>query len=86
MADQEIGKVTHYFDNISVAVLALSKSLKVGDSVHFLGHSTDFTQEVASIQIEHKPVKSAKAKDDVAIKVEQRVHPNDKVFKVSARE
>jgi putative protease len=85
MADVEIGKVTHYFDNISVAVLALSKPLKVGDSVHFLGHSTDFTQEVTSIQIEHKPVKSAKAKDDVAIKVEQRVHPNDKVLKVSAK-
>jgi putative protease len=83
MAEVEIGKVTHFFDKISVAVLALAKPLKAGETVHFLGHSTDFQQEVGSMQIEHKEVKSAKKGDDVALKVDKPVHPNDKVFKVS---
>ena len=83
MAEAEIGKVTHFFDKISVAVLALAKPLKVGETVRFLGHVTDFQQEVGSMQIEHKEVKSAKKGDDVALKVDKPVHPNDKVFKVS---
>ncbi|OGO21731.1 MAG: hypothetical protein A2Y54_09280 [Chloroflexi bacterium RBG_16_51_16] len=83
MSGKEIGKVTHFFDQISVAVLALVETVKVGDTLHFLGHSTDFKQEVTSLQIEHKEVKEAKKGDDVALKVSQKVHPNDKVFKLT---
>ncbi len=86
MSGKEIGKVTHYFDHISVAVLALSDRVKIGDTLHFLGHSTDFKQEVTSMQIEHKEVKEAKVGDDVAIKVTQRVHPNDKVYKITGED
>lgn len=82
MTGTRIGKVTHYFDHISVAVLNLSGAIKIGDSLHFLGHSTDFMQPLTSMQIEHKAVDAAKPGDDVAVKVEQRVHPNDSVFKV----
>lgn len=82
MTGKRVGKVTHYFDHLSVAVLALTDTIHTGDTVHFLGHSTDFKQEVASLQIEHKPVETAKPGEDVAIKVTQRVHPNDDVFKV----
>jgi translation elongation factor EF-1alpha len=85
MAEAQIGKVTHFFDQIGVAVLELTKTLKVGDTVRFHGHTTDFTQEVASMQIEHKPVKQAKAGENAALKVDQPVHPNDAVFKVSAK-
>ncbi|MEW6028384.1 MAG: hypothetical protein ACOYZ8_10535 [Chloroflexota bacterium] len=86
MSGEQIGKVTHFFDHISVAVLALAGPIKVGDTVHFLGHSTDFKQTVASLQIEHKPVNEAKAGDDIAMKVSQPVHPNDKVFKLTGEE
>ncbi|PIV28510.1 MAG: hypothetical protein COS37_00825 [Anaerolineae bacterium CG03_land_8_20_14_0_80_58_20] len=82
MSDVEIGKITHYFDHINVAVLTLTGPLKVGDAIHIHGHSTDFTQTVASMQIEHQPVQSAKQGDDVALKVDQKAHPHDKVFKV----
>jgi hypothetical protein len=82
MTGKRVGKVTHYFDHISVAVLNLSEAIKVGDSLHFLGHSTDFLQPLSSMQIEHKSVDAAKPGDDVAVKVTQRVHPNDSVFKV----
>jgi putative protease len=83
MSGAQIGQVTHYFDHINVAVLKLTDGVRVGDTLHFLGHSTDFKQEVASLQIEHQPVTDAKAGDDVAVKVAQRVHPHDKVFKLT---
>lgn len=83
MSGAQIGQITHYFDHINVAVLSLTESLRVGDSVHILGHSTDFRQEVTSLQIEHQPVTEAKARDDVAMKVIQRVHVHDKVFKLT---
>lgn len=82
MTGKRVGIVTHYFDHLSVAVLALTDGIRVGDTLHFLGHSTDFKQEMTSIQIEHKAVDTAKPGEDVAVKVIQRVHPNDAVFKV----
>ena len=82
MSGKRVGKVTHYFDHINVAVLALSEAIRVGDWLHFLGHATDFKQEVKSLQIEHKAVDTAKPGDDVALQVAQRVRPNDAVFKV----
>ena len=82
MSGKRVGKVTHYFDHLSVAVMALTEKIKVGDTLHFLGHSTDFKQQVTSMQIEHKSVESAKPGEDVAIKLDQRVHPNDAIFKV----
>lgn len=83
MSGKHIGTVTHFFDHISVAVLALTEALRVGDKIHILGHSTDFEQQVASMQIEHKAVTEAKPGDDVALKVVQRVRVHDKVFKLT---
>lgn len=84
MTAREAGKVTHYFDHIGVAVLALSEGIRLGDLLQFQGHSTDFQQEITSLQIEHKEVQAATRGDDVAIKVVQRVHEGDKVYKVPA--
>lgn len=86
MSGVRIGKVTHFFDRISVAVLALTDTIRLGDTVHFLGRSTDFKQEVTSLQIEHKPVSEGRAGEEIAMKVIQRVHPNDAVFKISGEE
>jgi translation elongation factor EF-1alpha len=86
MSGIRIGTVTHYFDHINVAVLNLAEKIRVGEMVHFLGHSTDFKQEVSSLQIEHKDVKEAGPGEDVAVKVTQRVHPNDGVFKITGED
>lgn len=86
MAGIRVGKVTHFFDRISVAVLALDDKLQVGDTVHFLGRSTDFKQKVESMQIEHQAVNQAGPGQEVAIKVTQKVHPNDSVFKLIGEE
>ena len=84
MPEVELGKVTHYYGHISVAIVELSDVLKVGDNIHIKGHSSDFTQEITSMQIEHKDVAEAKAGDSIGIKVSQKTHPHDKVFKVTA--
>jgi len=86
MSGLQIGTVTHFFDHIHVAALALTETIRVGETVHFLGHSTDFKQEVTSLQIEHKAVNEAKAGDDIAMEVTQPVHPNDKVFRITEEE
>ena len=83
MSGKQVGQITHYFDHLSVAVLALIHPLRVGDTVHILGHSTDFRQEVTSLQIKHQPVDEAKPGDDVAMKVLQPVHVHDKVFQLT---
>jgi len=82
MQEKEIGVVTHYFGKISVGIVQLKDTLKIGDTIHIKGAHDDFTQVVDSMQIEHKPVEEAGEGDFVGIKVTQRVHPNDKVFKV----
>jgi len=78
----EIGHVTHFFNKINVAVLSIKDELKVGDTIHVLGHTTDFIQRVTSLQIEHKNVASVKPGDDFAIKVIEPAREHDVVYKV----
>lgn len=82
MQEKEIGTVTHYFGHINVVIIQLSDTLKIGDTIRVKGHTSDFTQKVDSMQIEHVSVTEAKSADAVGIKVEQKSHPKDKVFKV----
>ncbi len=82
MEEKLIGKITHYFGKISVAIVELSRVLKVGDRVHIKGHSTDFEQDISSIQIEHEDVKKAKKGDAVGIKVDEIVREGDEVYLV----
>ena len=83
MQEVEVGKITHYFGKISVGIIELSGDLKVGDTIHIKGMHSDFTQGVDSMQIEHEVVQSAKAGDFIGIKVSDRVHEHDKVYKVT---
>ncbi len=82
--EEEIGKITHFFSKINVGVLVLSKGmLRVGDTIHIKGHTTDFYQKVESMQVEHNPVEAAKPGEPVGIRVESPVRENDLVFKVT---
>jgi putative protease len=83
MVDKPIGKVSHWFGKIGVAALELTDKLAVGDRIHVLGHTTDFEQEVASMQIVHQDVAKAGPGDEVAIKVESQVRAGDDVYKVT---
>lgn len=78
-----IGKVTHYFGKIGVAVIELEDSLKVGDKIRIVGGiDTDFTQTVESMEIEHQKVKEAKAGDSIGLKVKEKVREGYKVYKI----
>jgi putative protease len=79
---QLIGKVSHYFGNIGVAVIDLSKTLKIGDTIRIVGGETDFTQQVESMEIDHKKVTAAKRGDSVGLKTNQKVREGYKVYKL----
>jgi len=82
MMETKIGHVIHYYSIIGVAVLALTDQLELGDQIHFLGHTTDFFQNAASMEIEHKKVFSVGPGDEVAIKVYEQVRKGDAIYKI----
>jgi putative protease len=82
MEEKEIGIVTHYFGHLSVGIIKLKDSLKVGDTIRFKGHTSDFEQAVESLQIEHKDVQEANAGDMVGLKVKEHVREHDVVYKI----
>ena len=77
-----IGEVTHFFGGIDVAIVKFNTTVKIGEMVRFLGATTDFEQKIGSMQFDHEDIKEAKKKQEVGIKVENKVRPSDKVFKV----
>ena len=79
-----IGKITHYFGHISVGIIKIENGeLNVGDTIHIKGHTSDFTQQVVSMQIEHEQIQKAKKGDDIGIKVDEKVHEHDEVYLVT---
>ena len=84
MPEVEIGEVTDFFARPVVAGIQLTAPLKVGDSIHIVGHTTDMELTVDSMQINNVNVKQAKAGDAIGIKVSDRVRRGDTVFKVTA--
>ena len=84
MAEQKIGVITHYFGKIGVAAIEVTAGeLRVGDTIHVKGHTSDFTQTVDSMQLEHDTVQSAKKGQTVGVKVTEHARQHDEVFKVT---
>jgi putative protease len=84
MAEEEIGKVTHYFSKAQVAAIEITAgTLRVGDTIHIKGHTSDFTQTVDSMQIEHESVQEATPGQAVGIKVVEHARVHDTVYKVT---
>jgi putative protease len=84
MPESKIGEVVKYFAKPGVAAIVITDDgLRAGDTIHFKGHTTDFTQKVDSMQIDNQPVEQASVGDDVGIKVTERVRPGDVAYKVS---
>jgi putative protease len=83
MAEEEIGVVVKFFSKPSVAAIDITKgSIKKGDTLMYKGHTTDFTEEVASIEIDNQSVDEANIGDMIGIQVKERVRENDIVYKV----
>lgn len=80
----KVGKVTHYYGKIKVAIVELDGDLSVGDKIKFVRGGEDlFEQDVKSIQIEHKKIETAKKGDIIGLQVEGEVKEGAEVFKLS---
>jgi len=79
---KEVGRVTHYFSKIGVAVLELSDKLSVGDRILIRGMTTNVEQTVDSMQIDRVDIESAEAGKSVGLKGEDRVREGDSVYKI----
>ena len=83
MTEEEVGVIVKFFAKPSVAAIEVTGGgIKVGDMLKYQGHTTDFTEQVTSMQIDNNPVVEAKAGDLVGIRVKERVREHDKVLKV----
>ncbi len=80
MAGAKLGKISHFYDKISVAIVEVLGTIKVGDKVKIQGKN-EFEQEIKSMQIEHKQVETAKKGDSIGMKVDQPVKKGDEVYK-----
>jgi putative protease len=81
--EAKIGIVTHYYSHLNVAVLQLTDRLKLGETVHIFGHTTDFTQKVTSMEVDHHRVVVVEPGDNVALKVFEPVRVHDTVYRVT---
>ncbi|MBN1394734.1 MAG: hypothetical protein JW959_06895 [Pirellulales bacterium] len=83
MAEVELGKITHYFSKIGVAAIEITQdTLRVGDTIHVKGHTSDFTQKIDSMQIDNQPVAEATAGQSIGTRVKEHAREHDLVFKV----
>lgn len=76
-----IGKISHFYDKIGVAVVDVLSPIKVGDIIKITGHDKEFTQTVVSMQIEHEEIQTAKKGQSIGIKIDQPVKEGFLVFK-----
>jgi translation elongation factor EF-1alpha len=83
MSEEEVGVIVKFFAKPSVAAIQITKgSIKRGDILKYKGHTTDFTEEVNSMEIDNQPVDEATVGDMIGVKVQERVREKDKVYKV----
>lgn len=83
MSEIEVGVVTHYFGKIGVAGIEITGGkLTVGDTIHILGHTTDLTETIGSMQVDNQSVENAEAGQQIGIKVSDHVREHDKVYKI----
>ena len=78
-----IGTITHYYSKIGVAIVDVSDCVSVGDKVKIKGHSTEFEQDIDSIQVDHGTVNEANKNDVIGLKVNDKVREGDKLYKIN---
>jgi len=78
---REVGRVSHFFGRINVAIIEVTDTVSVGDQIFIKGPTTDIEQTIDSMEIEHTKVKQAEAGQSIGMKVNARVRENDIVYK-----
>jgi len=83
MPEEQVGVIVKFFAKPSVAAIEVtSGTIKKGDLLKYVGHTTDFTEQVGSMELDNQPIEEAKVGDLIGVKVKERVRENDKVYKV----
>ena len=83
MNEKMIGNVTHYYNHLHVAtVMVTDGELHLGDMIHIEGHTSDFMQKIASMELDHESVEVAKPGDIVGIAIDEYVREHDRVYVV----
>jgi len=83
MEEEKVGRVQKFFAKPSVAAIEVTAGvLRIGDKLHFKGHTSDFEDTITSMQIEREPIEEAKSGDIIGIQVKERVRENDIVYKI----
>lgn len=82
MSETKVGTVTHWYGEISVAGVDVEGDIKIGDTIRIVGATSDFTQTLDSMQIDHEDVEAAKAGDSIGIKAVDHARINDEVFRI----
>jgi len=83
MPEEKVGKIVKFFARPSVAAIEMTGGfLKIGEKIRIKGHTTDFEQEIGSMEMDNKPIERAEKGQLIGIKVKDRVRPNDEVYKI----
>ena len=77
-----IGEITHYFGHCKAGVIKLKAPISSGDTIHIKGHTTDFKQKIASLQMDNKPIESATKDQEAGFLAKKRVRSGDKVYRI----
>jgi translation elongation factor EF-1alpha len=80
---KEVGRVSHFFNKINVAIIEVKDTISVGDRIFIKGPTTDIEQTVDSMEIEHERVQQAKTGQSIGMKVDARVREKDIVYKTA---
>jgi putative protease len=79
----EVGVVRHYFPRAAAAVVELCRPLRVGDTIHVRGHTTDFMQQVSGLALDGAAVREGAPPQSLGLRLEARARPGDRVYRVS---
>ena len=83
MEEKKVGEIIKFFGKIGVAAIRLTDgALAVGDTIQVQGPSTNVTQVVETMQIEHSGVARAERGQEVGVKLNDRARERDLVYKV----
>ena len=84
MSEQKVGEVVKFFSKVGVAAIKVTEgTIRVGDRIKFKGHSTDFEDQIQSMQIENQPVEKAEVGQMIGVKVRDRVREKDVVYRIT---
>ncbi len=77
-----VGKVLHYYTRLNVAVICLENPLKIGEFIHFIGYTTDFSQPIFSMEFNHRKIAASESCEEVALQVVDTVREGDFVYRI----